>query len=93
MWSKATVLSSEVQMFVKLAPCVHGFNSTMEFIRKTHSLSKISEVLEGPPGGVGIAGRPNLDHIKMDRDFSTALFTWLQQLFDVVLCSSHQSDR
>lgn len=74
------------QLFIKLTPCVHGFNSTMEFLRKTQNLETILEVIEGPALGVGIAGRPNLSHIKVERDFTTGLYTWLQQLLRSLDC-------
>lgn len=73
------------QMFTKLAPCVIGFHSTMEFIRKTQSLVTILEVLEGPASGVGIAGKPDLSHIKQD-DFLNALHFWLQQFLRSLDC-------
>lgn len=73
------------QMFIKLAPCVTGYNSTMEFLRKTQNLSSILDVLEGSTLGVGIAARPNLSHIKRG-DFSNSLHSWLQQLLRSLDC-------
>lgn len=72
-------------MFVKLAPCVTGFNSTMEFVRKTQNLVTILEVLEGSPFGVGIAGRASLSHIQHG-DFLSSLYSWLQQLLRSLDC-------
>ncbi|XP_037038023.1 DNA-dependent protein kinase catalytic subunit-like isoform X2 [Bradysia coprophila] len=72
------------QMFIRLTPCVNGFNSTMEFLKKTQNVVTILTVFEGPASG--IAGRPDLSHIKIERDFSNALYIWLQQLLRSLDC-------
>lgn len=73
------------QMFMKLTPCVDGFNSIAEFLRKTQNLTTILEVLEGSPLGVGVAARPNLSHVKGE-DFFNSLYSWLQQLLRSLDC-------
>lgn len=73
------------QMFLKLAPCVIGFNSTMEFLRTTQNLTTVLEVLEGSSSGVGIASRSNISHIKRD-DFINSLHFWLQQFLSSLDC-------
>ncbi|KAJ6648931.1 DNA-dependent protein kinase catalytic subunit [Pseudolycoriella hygida] len=73
------------QMFIKLTPCVDGVNSIMEFLSKTQTLETVLEVMEGPLGGAGVAGRPDLRHIKSG-DFSSSLNLWLQQLLRSLDC-------
>lgn len=75
------------QMFLKLAPCVNGFNSTMDFVRRTQRPIDVLKVLEGSASGTnGIAGRPNLTHITDGREFLPGLYAWLQQLLRSLDC-------
>lgn len=53
-----------MELFIKLSPSVDNFESRKKLLRKILTVDEIIEVCEGKFDGNGIAGNPNLNHLK-----------------------------
>lgn len=53
-----------MEIFIKLSPSIDNFQSRKKLLKQILTVEEIIEICEGKMNGIGIAGNPNLNHLK-----------------------------